>query len=315
MAVILCLTVVQLAFIFDYVTHDPDLDPIPVRSYGLLRRLYITGPTQTDNSLLTLFTTAGDLPTTLKIHAIILNNWSNLISLGVQPVLYSPFQNATLLNEAQNLGWDILPLNRTNIFGLPYISDMFKATYHSYASDFYCYANADVLFDESLVQTLRFLRRRIREQKQRIFGVGKRSDVPVDAANPPPFHDLKFVRQLTKERSKDVHNIEYFITARYGFPWDRLSGGVVGRAGIGAHAMALALKSDALIIDCSDTIRAAHLKGVYDGPTARTLKDNLFNHFTLGAWDFTEGRIDRAGYFTAENNGTMHLYQKDTASL
>ncbi|ELU02249.1 hypothetical protein CAPTEDRAFT_213787 [Capitella teleta] len=298
--VVSSVSIVQLAFIIDHVTHDPDLDPVAVQSSSLMRRLYLTGPTQSEGSLLTLFTTASDSPTTLKLHSVILNNWANLISLGVQPVLFSTFTNASLLKEAQTLAWDILPLNRTNKFGLPYFGDLYNAAYHLYKSEFYCFANADVIFDDSLVTTLKFLTKHI--NKERMLVVGKRTDIPVDVANPPPFHDLKFVRMLHKQENSKLkakaHNIDFVITARHGFQWDRLKGGVVGRIGYTDHLMAEAKMSQMVIVDASETIRAVHLHGVSEQPVARTLKNNLFNHFILGGWDRERGRIDRARFYT-----------------
>lgn len=305
--------IIQVTLVARYLYYDPDMDPVEVHPSKTLKSLYLTGPTEADDSLLTLFTTMSDTSKAPKVHSVILNNWAHLSSLGVQPVLFSTFTNASLLNEAVGLGWDALPLNRTNRFNVPYIKDIFQAAYHYYKSEFYMFASGDVLFDESLVKTLRDL---LKYKSERGFNlndllaVGMRSNIPVDVVNPPPFWDLKFVDLLVKrEKPIDVHAVDYFITRRFGYLWHQVPNLVLGRLGVAPHLLETASRSQLMTVDATDVIHAVHLKAVIplEMVKPQILKDSLYNHFILGGWDSDAGRIDKTVYVAQYKNNTLVL--------
>ena len=296
--------------------HDPDLQPVPVQPSVLLRRLYQTGPTVRHRSLLTLFTTFNEKGSGVGLHMVVLNNWANLIALGVQPVLFTTFTNGSVLMEAQGLGWDILPINRTNRYGLPFIRDFYTTAYNLYNSTFYAYANADILFDETLVDTLRFFQSQSlkgRVDLDKVYVVGMRTDIPVDVLNPPPFSDIKFVRMLVKkERAKDIYSMDYFLTSRHGYPWHEVPDVVVGRIGYDIHLLTTAMRSRMAVVDATRTLHAVHLKAIYHNAMikAKDIKDNLYNHLVLGGWDLETGHINNTDYFTQYQNDSIVLMKR-----
>ena len=65
--------------------------------------------------------------------------------------------NNFLTRKARELGWDILPQERTNEFGTPYYKPMFHTCMSKYNASFYGFANADNIFERGLLETLVFI--------------------------------------------------------------------------------------------------------------------------------------------------------------
>lgn len=308
--------IISSHFLLKYISHDPDLDPIQVKSSNTMMRMYLTGPTSVENSLLILFTTLSDSPDMADLHFVTLNNWANLVPFGVRPVLFTTFTNATFLDKAVGLGWDILPLNRTNRYGVPYIKDVFQAAYNCYKSQFYMFASGDTLFDETLVRTLKTLqglKKHVVGDSRKLFAVGLRSNIPVDGLNPPPFFEFKFIKMLVdKEQPSGSYLLDYFITGPFELPWKQVPELVVGRPGLGSYLLRMALDQGLATIDVTKTLRSVHLKAEFPADRSfrtRAIKDNLYNQLILGQWA-TDTSVNNTKYTTKIHDANIVIQER-----
>ena len=112
-----------------------------------------------NQSLITLFTTIKDREVRREIHKRTLKNWASLMPCIV-PVLFVPVteMSSGWYKEAARNGWkvEILPEKhlRENV---PIIRDMFLNIKANLSTPFAGFANADILFDQSLITTLKYI--------------------------------------------------------------------------------------------------------------------------------------------------------------
>ena len=124
---------------------------------------------------------------------------------------------------AEQLGWTVVLLDGT---GPPLIRVMFQEATAIFKSQFYAFANADILFDRGLIDTLRALQ--AFDFPDGLLVVGQRHNVKVELLEDfePGSHlsPWKHQAQLFGPDAQD-----YFITTKDGFPWERVPDLVVGR--------------------------------------------------------------------------------------
>jgi hypothetical protein len=159
---------------------------------------------------------------------------------------------------------------------------MFMHAEKHYVSDFYAYANGDLLFDEGLVETLENLLKA--QLAKRVMVVGRRTnyalkDIHVELTGTT----IKDFRLAQEELASSVRifkalAIDYFITNRGGIKWDKLPNFVIGRAGYDNYMIHFAKKhAKATVVDASRTIRALHLQGKGYELTHRVANDTDSN--------------------------------------
>ena len=64
-----------------------------------------------------------------------------------------------LIKIACSLGWDVMLVPSCNRCNYPVLKAMFNVTMETFESTFYGYSNADILYGEDLLQSLKFLSR------------------------------------------------------------------------------------------------------------------------------------------------------------
>jgi hypothetical protein len=70
--------------------------------------------------------------------------------------LYFFSDDADLLNKIKSKGWDVQRPSKTAI-GIPILKYMYLDAMKTYRSKFCAYVNGDILFTQSLIDTLRFI--------------------------------------------------------------------------------------------------------------------------------------------------------------
>ena len=150
----------------------------------LCRSLNTTG----SKSYLTLFTTMIYRKTKMQAFNRTLSLWP-LLGPDVKLVLYltpsgekedeesyAPNLKA-LATRACELGWDVLVAPLCNEYNYPMVSSMFLKSQEITQSVWFGYANADILFTDDLLQTLKFLD--LQSKTEVDFVVGRRRNVVV----------------------------------------------------------------------------------------------------------------------------------------
>ena len=84
--------------------------------------------------------------------------------LNVKPVMFIEDTNSFLQANAEdfivdacNLGWTVLLAPHCNEYGYPVFKSMFDVAMSTWDAEWYGYSNADILFDDSLMRTIRFI--------------------------------------------------------------------------------------------------------------------------------------------------------------
>lgn len=184
------------------------------------RQFYILD--QPAMTYLTLFTTIkeiGIIPHHQMSFNIVMTNWPSFAPY-VRPVLFMKFTNSSLADEARRSGWDVLPLEGTNPSGTPFLKDMYRAAFDKYESVFYGYANADIMYDDSLVKTLGSIQNKLEQLQNNVLVIGRRTNVNVNLSVPVDLEEFEKSRlqhtAATKGKLFIDAAIDYFLFTKEG---------------------------------------------------------------------------------------------------
>lgn len=226
-----------------------DIKKIPtLEEYHRLLKLNKTIP------LLTLFTTWKAAKSKYIAYNNTVKNWIKLLPYVSAPVV---FTNDKLLSEqCKTEGWHALPVGRTAAGGAPVLKDMFREVMTRFQSLFYAFSNADILYDDSLIQTL-FVTARTQDLNKPVLLVGIRTNV--QNVMPHEVITWEAMKSTAKRRGKlFLRNAEdYFITS-FSYPWHSIPDVVIGRRAYDNWLVLNARKKKHLLIEISDTVLALH---------------------------------------------------------
>ena len=269
--------------------------------------------------IVTMFTTLRDKECRKEIHNRLIRNWAALRP-ELDPVLFVPFTeyNTSWPKTAAAHNWTVLMLYslRQN---LPILTTMFKEVIARSRTPFVGYANADILFDRSLISTLRYLGRTLDLDRELILITGRRRNVKLSKFDLGPGDNLTRISKMDKVWPYHGMAQDYFITTRRGLPWRNIPDFVVGRNGYDNWLVAKALDWKLTLIDSSKTVLALHQTGK-DGYMSGSLTvpkstRNLNTRLVKGV-RYTRGVTDNAPFYTAgqcsadaENAKSKHCNQ------
>lgn len=134
---------------------------------------------------------------------------------------------------------------------------MYMAAQQHCDTVFYCYANSDILFDLSLINTLTDAILPYLHQFNGLMLIGVRTNVPVPVNQ--TISTFQEIQTLAKGgKLFGVNSQDYFVTTRDGFPWELVPDFVVGRAGYDNWLVAKALELQITTVDATSSILAFH---------------------------------------------------------
>ena len=280
-------------------------------------------------SICTIFTTFKDLSSSSgdkggnssrrrqrnRINVNTLRNWANMLP-ELQPVLFFTPQTSTTTKYdslARKLGWHVLQIPRTNAFGTPFIADMINTiTSDAYDSEFYGFANGDILFDDSLVKTLRaIIEHKATLPTAPVLVVGRRINYKINDnfhSTTEPLENPSYVRQLRDKESLFWSSAEdYFLFTR-DFPRYLFDDLVIGRPAYDNYLVAMAMRLNVTVIDASATLTALHQQ-LQTGfsKSSHHRRDAKHNILIIGSFDYRLGYTDVANYETTINKTSLHI--------
>ncbi|CAI9715237.1 Hypothetical predicted protein [Octopus vulgaris] len=204
--------------------------------------------------LLTLFTTMKVMKAKFIAYNNTLKNWKKLIPFVPAPIVFS--SDSYLIKQCESDGWKALPIRRIAAGGAPVLKDMYKDAMSKFSTLFYAYSNADILFDDSLLQAL-WLTAKTQDLSKPLLIMGIRTNV----LNVMPHEVITWsaMKSTAKRRGKHfLRNAEdYFITS-YSYPWNTIPDVVIGRRAYDNWLVLNARKQKHNLIDASDTVLALH---------------------------------------------------------
>ncbi|KAK2142890.1 hypothetical protein NP493_4729g00003 [Ridgeia piscesae] len=243
--------------------------------------------------LITLFTTFGADPAKRQTYENTLRLWS-LLGPSVRPILYySPGRQLPGLHElARSLGWEVFPCPDVSPTPgrLPVLRRMFVHAQEAGArAAFYGYANGDIVFDESLVLTLRALRRHA-DFSRRLMLVGRRFNYRMR-----PNETISSLFDVTLRARQGMWfmstALDYFLSTYDGYPWRDIPDFVVVRIGYDCWLVAHAIDLRIPVVDASASVTVLHQTGVDGNEAGRqaSVMDRFINHGLAGKFDYYIG--------------------------
>lgn len=198
----------------------------------------------------------------------------------------------------------------TNQFGTPKFRSIIQQVEQSCSPNifFVGYANADILFDYSLVNTLNILRAWANHTNNSVLIVGRRWN-----------HDLS--SRLTVDQVENASSDQfatfaqdYFISTRNFYDWNTIPDYVIGRPAYDNSLVDWAFHKNALM-DVSETVKALH-QTVADGNSAghkhNVDKDYNYNLPNI-VWD--HGTTDHAQFKTMFQDGHIVVIRTSDSTV
>ncbi|CAC5413708.1 unnamed protein product [Mytilus coruscus] len=253
-----------------------------------------------EKSLLTLFTSWVPDKEKYLCRNNTINNW-NLLHENVSSILFT--NDTDLSRRVSSMGWKVLPVSKVGATGVPVLKDMFYASFAAHDSEFYAYANGDILFTNDLIDTIKaVIHSNIGDAKDLLL-IGKRYDVRhVSADEATNFDKLK---ETVIDRGK-LHNawgIDYFIM-RKSYPLQDYPDLVIGRPLVDTYLVSEAVnRPHSHVVDITKTSPTVHqvtLPGSAGIREGMSKLDNLYNFKILEneKWNQFSGLTVCAQYFT-----------------
>ncbi len=252
------------------------------------------------NVLITMFTTFINSTSKEYVQSNTLMNWAQF-QPKVRLILFSTFTTGPLIDLATELGWIVQAVPKVNEFGTPYLKEMYQAAMNMSQSYFYGYINGDILFTETLINTLQVLAEDVSVSTYACSMVtGIRTNVNIDPNSKTPFYKFTDIAKTTTARGTlfEEYAQDYFMMSCDRFPWETLPDLVIGRPAYDNYLVAMATKYHVQLIDATRTILALHqtdLEGLHAG--SRHI-DKGFNVKAIGSFDYNRGMVQCAPFYT-----------------
>ncbi|KAK3611769.1 hypothetical protein CHS0354_014120 [Potamilus streckersoni] len=210
--------------------------------------------------ILTLFTSFKTDHAMDSEKALVYNstmyNWQTLRP-RVQLIFFT-LENSTA-NKVQFIYWNIVTLSPNSKTGIPIIKDMYVQANKLYNTSWYGYFNGDILLTEDILETLEYVSS-VSDNfpNASILIIGRR--INVLNVTSEEVRKINGVKESARSRGSlyEIDAEDYFITNRL-FPWTKIPGFVIGRAGydnwIVGHARC---NFRTIVIDATETLTAVH---------------------------------------------------------
>ena len=244
-------------------------------------------------------------------HNNTLRNWNSLKPY-VYPILYT--DEEYVRNEAIEKGWKVRPIQaKEEKFGIPFLRHMYTDAMNVSNSTFYAYANADILFSDTLLFSLQaFLQSTFRKDIPALI-VGRRMNVEfMTEKEALTWHSI---HNTTRKRgqifSQDAE--DYFITSR-NYPWTAMPDVVIGRVGYDNWLVLNSKHVGYITIDATNTLLAVHqttIAGNHEGVTHNASDYNLdLLAKQYNVTKYENGTTSSTEFYTNFNKNGRIIFQK-----
>lgn len=248
--------------------------------------------------ILTLCTTWTDETSRYAVHNLTIRNWI-LLRPYVIPVVFT--NDSTVAYKIKQHGLDVLPIRMAAAGGIPILKYMFQNIMSTYNTAFYGYTNSDILFTDTLLETLAWIMNSTHVLENPLMIIGKRTNVqPVREKDTTSW---KRLYKVATGRGKLFTGLaeDYFITSRI-YPWKETPNLVVGRPAYDNWLVYHARKQNHTVIDATNTILAVHQTTIAGNDEGRGRNYSSYNHDLLVKLDseinYLTGVVDCANFKT-----------------
>ena len=226
--------------------------------------------------LLTLFTTWRDNADKHLNNTVL--NWMSL-SPTVIPVIFT--NDTSVADECSKNGFEVMPISVSAADGIPVLKFMYRDVMRRYNSTFYAYSNSDILFTDTLTDTLlQIMFNTTIDLSKPTLVVGQRTNV--DSVTLTEAGNWYNITVTAKTRGKLFTGWAeyYFITPR-AYPWRDIAKVVIGRRAYDNWLVYYSRKLNYTVIDATKTILAVHQTTKAGNHEGHTHKNKDYNHNLL----------------------------------
>ena len=253
--------------------------------------------------LLTLFTTWNYSVNKTLLHNLTVRNWV-LLRPFIIPVVFT--NDSGIAEECSQYGWEILPIRVEAAGGVPVLKHMYRDIMAEYNTTFYAYSNSDILYTDTLIETLASLINSSLDLEKPMLIVGKRTNIKfLTEQEGSSWENLTAVSK-TRGHLFAPNAEDYFITTRV-YPWERIPELVIGRRAYDNWLVYQARKNKQAVVDVTKTVLAVHQTTEAGNLEGHTHKNKDYNVKLLR-------RLDRkikyiAGYINCAETYTKYVQE------
>lgn len=248
----------------------------------------------TGTKLLTLFTTWVYDKDKFLINSRTMKNWRTVLK-HVNLVVFS--NSSDVKRYSKLADFTVLPVTQ-EATGAPLLSAMFMAAKARFTSEFYGFANGDILFTDSLTKTLQTILCNIEEdfRQKGLLIVGRRINIPVTDIREEDITSSSNLVRISRSSGSlfQTDAEDYFITDKF-YKWNEFLPVAIGRRGYDNWVVAYSRYNNITVIDATESVLCVHQtiesRGNYEGLSKGSynldLIDKLNLPFSFAAWGRT----------------------------
>ena len=210
-------------------------------------------------SIALIFTTFSDNPAKRQIFSNTIRNWATFLP-AIQPVLFTTNPDSSLNALAIKHGWIVTLCPAVNEFGVPCVKDMYLKAYGMMKTQFYAFANGDILFDGGLVGTLNRISKEIPTFNTTLISGKRHNYNPKKACKKQNFEiwTQKDVHNMTKHAPLAREWCEDYFFVTPDFPWHQFKDVVIAREVYDNYLVHRSKVLNITTVDITETITALH---------------------------------------------------------
>ena len=273
--------------------------------------------------LLTLFTSWNDDSRRHLVRNHTVKNWASLLPFVI-PVVFT--DEKRIASECRRKGWNVLPVRVAAADGIPVLKHMFEDVMAAYNTTFYAYSNSDILYTDTLIDTLASYAFRLYDSldiasststvqlvkssdiQKPVLIIGRR--VNVENVTETESSTWKNITSTARRRGELFSQwaMDYFITTKF-YPWKDIAEVVVGVLYYDDYLVYNARKQNHTVIDATKTLLALHQTTSAGNYESRAHKHSLYDYKLLRKMDphvnYHAGTADCAQYYTQYQDGCI----------
>ena len=196
------------------------------------------------------------------------------------------------------------------------LKDMYSAVIPMIKSDFYGFCNGDILFDDSLPETLNRIWGYICNFQHPTLVIGRRINVNFTAVYKElKSRDPKVLASLAQSYGSlfdDNAEDYFFISFPEKFPWSSIKEVVIGRPAYDNYLVGEALRGNVSVIDATNTILALHQTGNDGVHAGFNNEDSDYNTNIIGRYNYLSGLVSQSQYYTQRDFAKKVILLKRT---
>ena len=226
----------------------------------------------------------------------------------ISPIVFT--DDVIAIELALSANNSVLPITKTNVFGMPVLNQMFIKSMQYSDSFFYGYTNADMLYPKyDLIRNLAILQGLIEREEldENVLIIGRRTNV-VETTVVQTDQDINNLVEKGRLYGPDAQ--DFFFVTKNSFDWHVIPDFVVGRTAYDNWLVDFAYHRDYSIIDLTQTLVAIHQTGL-DGVKA--------SHWSARGidrkWNYplAKGRVDHGTVESAQFVSGFRYSQRGNA--